>query len=522
MNILLIWPHKGSFGFQPIGLALLSGALKKNGHKIKLFDTTTIDTGLEGDSVGGFAKNPFFKPVDYPVFEGAGKSLDFRKELVSILEEFEPDIVGLSILFDTVDIGHLASEIVKSWKRDIPVIWGNMFPSLMCGTILEDKNVDYVCVGEGIEAFIEFADLFSAGRSPMDVRNIAYRAKDGRIVKNPMRPLLQDLDTLPFLDFSIFDHRHRLKPIDGEIKKGADHIIAWGCVNKCTYCIHEPYRKLYSSCTGKYFRYYSVERIIDELKYLVREWDISFFKFHDADFCLKPYEYFARLAKRYREEINVPFAAMANAYNVTREKVALLKEMNCVSLTLAIESGNDYLRTQILKRKETKEELIRAFGFVNEAGIKTVSFNMIGLPFDTRETIMETVELNRTCGVKYPNVGFFFPLEGTESMDISVRNGFYKYGESRMNYFTMPSLTLPEISREELIALGARFVLYVKLPYVFYEYIRRSEKSDKVGMSLTEALNDILRKYVFENNGLWDERADEKDLIRTLEDIAQK
>ncbi len=71
------------------------------------------------------------------------------------------------------------------------------------------------------------------------------------------------------------------------------------------------------------------------------------------------------------------------ANNTTQEKVDLLKKMNCVSVTLGFETGNNWLRKEILKRIESKEEIIKATKLFNEIGIRTSSFNMMDLPWET-------------------------------------------------------------------------------------------------------------------------------------------
>ncbi|KPA15411.1 Elongator protein 3/MiaB/NifB domain protein, partial [Candidatus Magnetomorum sp. HK-1] len=201
-------------------------------------------------------------------------------------------------------------------------------------------------------------------------------------------------------------------------------MIFWGCPNNCTFCINRAYRKIYGKNSGKFLRSYSVNRIIKELSYLVNKWNITLFHFHDEDFCLKPITYFKKLVEKYKAEVNTPFVCMANAKNITPQKVKLLKDMGCVSISIGIETGNDHLRKNILKRNENKEDIIRAVHLLNDAGIRTSSFNMLGIPFETRSTFMETVAINKESEIQYPNIVFFYPLENTELREISIKNNF--------------------------------------------------------------------------------------------------
>jgi radical SAM superfamily enzyme YgiQ (UPF0313 family) len=296
-------------------------------------------------------------------------------------------------------------------------------------------------------------------------------------------------------------------------------MIYWGCPSHCTYCINNAYRSLYGQNAGKFLRNYSVDRIIKELKWLTQKWGITFFKFHDEDFCIKPMPYFSYLSEQYREHINLPFTAMVNARNITKEKVQLLTQMNCVSISIGVETGNEKLRKEVLKRRETKEEIIKAIHLLNDAGIRTVAFNMLGIPYETRHTIMETIELNRESQVRYPDTVFFYPLEQTELREIAVNNGFYDINSSDVFDDVRPSLRFPDISAEELIALRERFVLYVKMPGVYRPFIERSETADEVGKKLTDELYNIYDKCVFSNDGVWNDRGQSQEYLNHLQKI---
>ncbi len=519
MKVLFVWPNKDQFGFKPMGIALLSAILKQNGHQTDLFDTTGIDFGFK-DNTAVRSKLKIFKDVESGDFDVSKQKLDLGGELIRKLDDFKPDIVGVSALSDEVPIGFEISRLVKQYDKDIIVIWGNKAATMSPDKILSCKNVDYLCRGEGIEFIIEFVESFARKKDLKKIKNSAYRSSAGGVKKNALRPYFQNLDNLPFFDWTVFDHRQFLKPFDGKMYTGGDHMIYWGCPNQCTYCINNSYHNLYGPKAGRFLRGYGVERIISELKYLVKKWGINFFKFHDEDFCLKPLNYFRKLSGRYNSEVGVPFTIMANARNISEEKVRLLKDMNCVSVTLGIETGNVKLRKEVLKRVETPQEIIEATRILNDAGIRTSAFNMLGIPFENRSTIMETIELNKKAGIRYPNVGFFFPLEGTELKKVAVDKGFFNADSQEVFRNDTPALKFPGISTAELIALRERFVLYIKMPTVLYKFIQRSEQPDTVGKNLTRQLYKIYDECVFANDGVWNDRDNIDKYIQKLEVIS--
>ncbi|MDD5005994.1 MAG: radical SAM protein [Candidatus Omnitrophica bacterium] len=520
MKILFVWPNKDQFGRKPISIALLSAILKSKGYDVDLFDTTFFDFGFE-DNSSFRTKIRIFKEADFSAFDVKKKKINLEETLIKKLNEFKPDICAVSALSDEISIGFEISKIVKKWNAQTIVVWGNKAATMAPEKVFACKYIDFLCIGEGIEFLPDFVECIAKGDDPRRIENISFR-DNGRIVRMPVRPYYQKLDSLPFLDWTIFDKRQFINPYDGRMYRFGDYMIYWGCPYYCTYCINASYRKIYGKNAGPFLRCYSVDRVIKELKYLVNKWQINFFRFHDEDFCLKSIKYLDDLTRKYSEEINIPFSIMANAHNINLEKIRLLKKMNCVSVTLGIETGNTIMRKKILKRLDSKKEIIESTKMLNDAGIRTSSFNMLGIPFESRKTVMETIELNRKAQVRYPNVGFFSPLEETELREIAIKNGFLNKNRGVVFKDGIPNLDLPDISKKELIALIERFVLYIKMPKVFYKYIERSERKDKLGKRLTSALYKIYDECVFVNDGFWNDYAKVGYYIKILSNICKK
>lgn len=520
MKVLFVWPNKDQWGFKPMGISLLSAVLRQSGHETALFDTTSIDFGFKDNSEVR-RRLKIFKDVDLGAYDLHKRAVPMAGELNRVLEAFRPDVVAVSALSDEVPVGLAATETVKAWNPQALVVWGNKAATMCPAGILAHPGVDYLCRGEGHEFFPRFLACLAAGDDPRDLPNIAYRDATGEIVCNPLAPYFQDLDSLPHFDWSLFDDRHFIKPYDGKAYRGGDHMIYWGCPNICTYCINRSYRRLHGPGAGKFLRHYSVPRIIDELQQLTRDYGIEFYKFHDEDFCIKPLDYFQELVAAYARDVAVPFTVMANARNITPEKAALLKEMGCVSVTVGIETGNERLRREILRRNETREDIIRAVRLLNDLDIRTSAFNMLAIPFETRDTVFETIALNREADVRYPNAGFFFPLPDTELYDVSVREGFYDPNDKKLFSNARPTLNLPGITADELVTLRERFTLYIKFPEALYAYIRRSETDDAAGARLTDLLYALYNEYVFANDGFWDDRGELPAIRARLEAALQ-
>lgn len=363
-----------------------------------------------------------------------------------------------------------------------------------------EHDVDFVCIAEGIDAFSDFLDAIAGKRNPYNIPNI-WAKKTGSIIKNNIRPLNKNLDQLPYFDWEIMDKRQFYRPFNGKAYVSGDHMLNWGCPYHCTYCINDFNHKLYNN---RYFmRRYSVKRIIEELKYLKNKYKLNFFRFLDEDFLMRPLDNLKELTEAYRTEVNVPFAMETNPKSVTPEKIKLLKEMNCVNASLAIETGDPFLRKNLLKRVDSEKDIINAFSLFNDANIRTSSFIMLGIPYETRDSYGKTIELVRKANVQYPSPGFFYPFEGTKLREVSIKEGFFDPENDKKNVYKCgePALRFKSLSEKELIEMYNVFTLYVKLPNVYKPFIRRSEKLDAVGKKLRKKLIYIFNKTVFNNDG---------------------
>ena len=129
MNILFVWPNKDQFGFKPMSLSLLSAILKQKGHNVALFDTTFIDFGFK-DNTEVRSKLRIFKEVDFGKYDMSKKKVNLEQELLNILNDFKPDIVGISALSDEIYVGFEVSKIVKKWNDKTIVIYGKNLDKL--------------------------------------------------------------------------------------------------------------------------------------------------------------------------------------------------------------------------------------------------------------------------------------------------------------------------------------------------------------------------------------------------------
>ncbi|MFQ5713595.1 MAG: B12-binding domain-containing radical SAM protein [Candidatus Scalinduaceae bacterium] len=489
MNTLFVWPNINQFGHKPISISLLSALCKREGHNVDLFDTTYIDLEKDTDTKIGELIS-MYKPVYFDSTFDKVK-VDVNHEFLKKIKTFQPDILAFSVLESEYPLACKLAETAKKNFPKIPIVIGNKAATICPEEVIAEKHYDFVCVGEGDEAFLELINAIDHDKNVFNIPNI-WTKHNGKIIKNKVRALTRNLDSLPFLDLSIYDKRHFLIPFDGKKWRNLEFMSNWGCVYKCSYCVNEFLHNLNRESHSGFIRRFCPERAIKELKFHKENYAINFIKFVDEDFLMRSTLLLREFARLYVKEVGLPFLIETNPRSVNKEKVEILSEMGCVSVSMGVESGNSYTRS-LLNRKDTKKDIIQAFELFHDAGIRSCSYIMLGLPFENREKIFESIRLLKKAKVKVPSMGFFYPFKGTAIRDVCIKNGFFDPKNNNGWKRNEPGLDNLDISRSELTAIFRNFVFYVKFPQIFWPLIKRTELQDRLGQYIYSILAKVYR-----------------------------
>ncbi|HEY3446256.1 MAG TPA: radical SAM protein [Myxococcales bacterium] len=384
MKILLVYPNLGGpVGFH-IGLAHLSGALKAHSHEVRLFHLNA-DVGF---------------PLDLE--RVAREALDFA-----------PDLVGITACTEEIGGALAVARQLKSRVRaDLPIVLGGVHATLNADEMIGHEELDLVVVGEGEHAIVDIAAAIQQGRDPAGIENVWAR-RDGKIVRNRLRPLAQ-LDELPPMDLELFDVQRLTQIRNGWV----DVMWTRGCLYQCTYCFNKAFRDQYarngsSDHTKNYRRSMNPERFIQGLRSLIaKNPGIKAISFVDDDFPrAKGCEEMLGLL---HEQIGLPFMINAHPGSVDEAMAKKLKEAGCDLVRVGLESGRERIRKQILGRPMPDAALVASFARIRAAGLRLQTYNMIGLPTESREDMLATLELNARCHTDVVKVMTFIPFPGTE------------------------------------------------------------------------------------------------------------
>lgn len=338
-----------------------------------------------------------------------------REWLAERVREESPDLVGFS------STTHMFRHVSRwaGWLREdvgVATVCGGVHPTIAPEEVIATDGIDIACRGEAEVTLVELCEALEAGRDFMRMPGLWVRRGED-VVRNPVRPLETDLDSIPFPDRELFDPSLFC---DDQHPRGT-LMASRGCPFNCTYCSNHAQKSAYPN-PRDYVRFRSPENVVAEIERMVsRDGRIEFIRFDD-DILTTDREWLTRLSELYRSRVAMPFICNSRVNFVDGRMAETLAEMGCAVVCMGIESGNEDLRAGVLNRQMSNDQIARAFAACRDAGMKTVSTNMVGLPFEDTSMVLDTIKLNGRCHPDTIQVSTFIPYPGTELMRVCEEN----------------------------------------------------------------------------------------------------
>jgi radical SAM superfamily enzyme YgiQ (UPF0313 family) len=377
MRILLLHPSRNDtidrlIRLPPLGLACVGGALRAAGHEVLV-----IDAAVE------------------PRWEA---------RLGEVLSGWRPRAVGISA--STIMLKPALDLAARTKDADpaTSVILGGVHATLFPGEVLREGVIDLAVHGEGEQTTVELLAAVERSESLHAIAGIAFRDGNGPRV-NGRRPPIQNLDDLPLPAYDLLPMGLYSTPFSAT---GAvtSIVTSRGCPYSCTFCdafvVH-----------GRKYRAHSAERVVTEIRHLVREFGVREVLFKDSEFTLDRHrvEGFCDLMTR-----GGPRVTWTCSTRVNRVDGPLLRKMaaaGCRVIQFGIESADPAV-LDALKKGITLEQVREAFRSARAEGIDTVANLMVGSPGETRGSIEATRRLIREIRPDHLNVQVLVPYPGTE------------------------------------------------------------------------------------------------------------
>jgi len=390
LKTTLIYPGIAGQGFESLkqgmeagwishGLARLSAAAKAEGFEVDLIDLRALSSW------------------DH-----------FR----AILNDRDPDVVGVTMMSVDYNPAKQAIDIAKDVKPELITVIGGPHVTIALEDALQIPHVDYLVTREGEVAFPHLLGLIAADERPPN-----------RVIRGEP----PNLDAIPFADRKLFleewkkwgyDLASPEVPFVPELPPPFVTIIAGrGCLYNCAFCKPgEDY------LFGKRTRRRSVDNVIAELHELVDRYDIASFMFHD-DCLTEDRPWVTAFSERYIDEgFDMPFFCQSRADIIVKHEdmVARMVEAGLRGYFIGFESGNNRV-LNFIRKGTTVEQNLEAARICRKHGIKIWANYMMGLPTETKEEVLNTVQMMKDIDPDYYSPAFFTPHPGTELFNYVVQ-----------------------------------------------------------------------------------------------------
>jgi len=412
-----------------------------------------------------------------------------ENKYVRILENFQPDVVGFSVLTPNfVYSTKLAGITKKTLGKNVKVIFGGVHPTLFPDNVLKDENTDVVVRGEGELTMLETVSCIKNNLSK--VKGISYK-KNKKIIHNSERTLIENLDGIPY------PARHLLKGryyfIDAKKCPLDVMITSRGCPFRCIFC---------TRVWGRNYRMRSKMSVVDEMEFLVEERGVKEIHVIDDIFNLniqRAKDICNEIIKRNLDMVwALPSGIRSNKALIDEELAKKLHYSNCWMLAFGIESGDQKI-LNIAKKDLKIEEVKRAVKICRDAGIEELwGFFLMGLPGETKESIEKTIDLACELDLDVAKFHILVPFPGSEVYEIYKKQNLIRTNDlSAFGIHLPPVFELPDISTKELLEANKKaYRKFYTKPRNLIKFIKRSIETPKRGIEMFKA-GKIILKYGF-------------------------
>ena len=417
-KIALVFPRfRYPSGELPTGLATIAAYLRE---QIPGLDLTIIDTSFQ----------PSFSFIDQR------------------LAGFKPDITG--IFMDVLLAPNAIRAAALAKRHGSLVIVGGPHATMAASEVIAEASIDAVCLGEGEITFKEYAAAFYAGRNFSEVAGIWYKA-DGRIHRNPPRPLIQDIDSLPSPAFDLLDmtgYIDNFFQLDSyrPDARGISMTVSRGCPYDCSFCQPTVRKTL-----GRKVRIRSPRRVADDIRHLQSRYGINAFFFADDLIAAVPgwLEDFSR--ELIDRGIRIDWACNTRADTLDYPTLKQMKAAGLVKIKIGIESISDRIRNDIYNKRIGRDHIDRLLDDAQALGVQVFGFFMLGAPTETAREVWRTIQFAAGSSLTEALFSVTTPTPGSALYDRLVAGGWRPPAD--LNDYDFNHVRRPKMSDREISPL---------------------------------------------------------------------
>ncbi|KAF0143738.1 MAG: Radical SAM domain protein [Nitrospirae bacterium] len=400
--------------WQPLGTLYVAAVLQRAGHEVKFFN-------------GAFTSH---------------------EKILRGVQEFKPAFIGIySTTFGWQKAKKTAGDFKRIFNDEVFICAGGPYPIAVQEHCLEDAGeaFDAIVTGEGEFTSLEIIERLHAGKSLEGVLGVIYRAGE-RIIKNPSRPLITDLDSLPFPSRELLGDANLYIPPPATYKRRPVAVLmtSRGCNRRCIYCFQiDKERK-----SG--IRYRSVENVLKEIEYCISQ-GYREIKFID-DTLAADYDRAMQLAQEIRNrKLDFTWFTSACVNQVDKPLLQAFRDAGCWAILFGAESGVQK-NLNAIKKGTTLEQIRKAVKAAKDVGLRVSTPFMFGIPGETFEEGLQTIEFAVDLNPDMANFHAITPFPGTYLYDNLDKYG--KISDELTDYTYQGAAFIPyTMTRDEILQL---------------------------------------------------------------------
>jgi anaerobic magnesium-protoporphyrin IX monomethyl ester cyclase len=514
-RVLIVYPNLPLMMAPAISVGIFTAICKKHNVQVKVFETTQYsdeysNRHIRMTEIGASRQNKseeikdmfFIKPSD-----------QIAPDLIKCLESYKPDLILMSIQEDTWYQALSLLEIIEPYN--IPHLIGGVFPTMAPDIVLSSQLVKNIVKGEG-EIVVEKA---VQGIPLSKIDGVWWKDSNGDIKRNKPQALCNISDITP--DFSEFPNTRWQRPMGGQIFRRAVSIETYrGCPYNCTYC-NSPYTRIFHKDMGNFMRRKPIEKVERDLNYYIDHIDPDLIMFQDDSFLARPKQEIFDLCNML-SKYKIPFWFNSRIENCTPEILSALKDAGVYRMTFGIECGNEEYRSKFLKRNVSNATYEKHLNYINESNIPYSLNVVIGLPFETREMVLETARVVRSAkGYDGLTISMFQPYHGTDLRNISIEAGLldpnYISGtgvtDQKGGFLDSWQLKMsdPYLQENDVNQLVKTFSLYSYFPDSRWNEVKKAETDDELYKAL---FNEYKQNFFGETQSGGKDRINKKYCVK--------
>ena len=342
------------------------------------------------------------------------KRRGWKKHLKENIERFSPDIIGISSVSMFMQYTRMIASETKE-VYNLPIVLGGYHPTLEPEDSLSVPEVNAICIGDGEFTITEYLDALEGNKTVKGIRGLWVK-ENGNVIKNPLRELIPDIDTLPIPDYSLWEDFDKFLHYNAVVY----FIGTRGCPYPCTYCSEFPMR---DAVPGKHFRIRDPRAYAREIKFQWKKYKDRGMKVahtFDPVFPINR-EWVRGFCDEYKKigmAAILPFSCFARADTIDEDKIEMMSKANLKIARIGIEAGNERIRREVYEKDIPTDQYRKVFKLLHAKDVAITGYNILGGPGETKETMQDTFDLAKELDVDRPIFFTYRPLPKTKGAEM--------------------------------------------------------------------------------------------------------